>query len=98
MIREIAAAFGGVLSGLAIILVVLFYPGLTNSPNVTSSGLYRSPFTGPILAPDSLRFSSGTSGLYSGILPGLLLLVLALGAGFLVAYVGVGRLRGEAVS
>ncbi len=97
MIREIAAVLGGVLSGLAAFLVVLFYQGVTNSANVTSTGLYRSqPIAGPIYAPENLRFS-GASGVYSGIEPALLLLLLALGAGVIVAYAGVGRLKGEEI-
>lgn len=96
MIREIAAAIGGVLSGLTAILVVLFYPGVTSSPDVSSTGIYRlQPIAGPISASENLRFSSGASGVYSGIITGFLLLFMALGAGILVAYLGVGRLKGE---
>ncbi len=96
MIKEIAAALGGALSGVAAFLVVLFYPGVTNSADVTNTGLYRSlPITGQIYAPANLRFSSGASGFYSGVIPGLLLLFLAVGAGIFLAYVGMGRLKGE---
>ena len=95
MIREIAATLAGVLSGLVAILVVLFYPGVTNSATMTSTGLYRSPqIVGPIYAPANLRFYSETSGV-SGMLPASLLVLLALGAGIIVSHVGVRQLKGE---
>ncbi|SRR5712692_3294321 len=96
MIREIAAALGGVFSGLAAFLVVLFYQGVANTPNTMSTGFRTlQPIAGPTNASASLRFYSGASGFYSGILPGLLLMLIALGTGILVAYVGVGRLKGD---
>ncbi len=95
MIREIAAALGGVLSGVAAVLVVVSSLGVTNLTSETSTGLFRSQI---VAAPANLRFSSGASGLYSGVLPGLLLTLLALGAGIIVAYVGVGRLKDEGLS
>lgn len=99
MIREFAAALGGILSGLAVFIAVLLYPSVTNSANITNTGLYRSqPTYGPIYTPANLRFTSGASGVYSGIIPGLLLLLLAVGAGFVLAYVGMGRLRREDLS
>ncbi len=101
MIREIAAALGGVLSGIAAFLAVLllFYSGVANTPNTMSTGFRTlQPIAGPTNASASLRFYSGASGFYSGILPGLLVTLIALGTGFIVAYVGVGRLRGEETS
>jgi hypothetical protein len=99
VIRGIAAALGGVTCGLAAVLVVLFIPSMTSSPNIVSTGLNRSqPITGPAYAAANLRFPSGASGIYSGILPGLLLLLLALGAGIVVAYMGVERLMREGLS
>lgn len=99
MIREIAAVLGGVLSGLAAFLVVLFYPGVVNTPNTMSTGFRTlQPIASPTNASASLRFYSGASGFYSSILPGLLLMLIALGTGIIVGYVGLERLKGEGLS
>ncbi len=99
MIREIAAALGGVLSGIAAFLIVLFYPGATNPGNVTSTGFYRQqPITTPIAAPQYGQLYYGSSGGISSIFPAVLLLVLSIGVGILISYLGGARLKGEEIS
>ncbi len=99
MIRESVAALGGVLSGLAAFFFVLFYSGLTNSIAPTNTGFYRQlPIVTPAVgsANESFNFG-GVSGIYSGVLPALVLMLLALGAGIVTSYLA-GKLKGEEFS
>lgn len=99
MIREIAAALGGVTLAVAAFLIALTYPGMSNS-TATNTGFYRQlPIASPIYgSANQTPRILGVSGIYSGILPALILVLLAVGSGIIVFHVGRARLKRDEVS
>ena len=99
LIREIAAAMGGVVSALIAFFFVLFYPGVS-TPAAMNTGFYRQlPIASPIYGPTNQTPSIvGVSGIYSGVLPAVLLVLPAVGAGIIASHIVSSRLKGDDVS
>ena len=99
LIREIAAGVGGVISALLAFVFVLYYPGVS-TPAAMNAGFYRQlPIASPIYGPaNQTPTFIGVSGIYSGVLPAVLLVLLAVGLGIIASHLGSARLKGDEVS
>ncbi len=63
-------------------------------------GFYRQlPIPGPVYSPTNQNLNLvGVSGIYSGLLPALLLALLAIGSGVIVSQLGKARMKEDEAS